>query len=121
MCCAYCIVLSYMVLMALLAFSFGAAAGIGWTLAGIVNVGYNPSAATLGDLACDRGLPNCANCEGDVKSCPQWSKKDILTLVSLDLRLAGIATIICILYILGGFIVALLFDRSLKNYKTDFI
>jgi hypothetical protein len=45
----------------------------------------------------------------------------VLTLVSLDLRLAGMVAILSILYIAGGLIVAFLVGHSLKNYKTDFV
>jgi hypothetical protein len=45
----------------------------------------------------------------------------VLTLLSLDLRLTGMVSTLCILYIVGGLIVAGLVDNSLKNYKYDFI
>ena len=53
--------------------------------------------------------------------CPEWTKFEIVTLMSVDLRLAGMVSTVSILYLMGALIVAFLVRNNLLNYKSDFI
>ncbi|RYY88299.1 hypothetical protein EON63_02655 [archaeon] len=55
------------------------------------------------------------------QSCPEWQRFEVMTLISLDVRLGGMVALLSILYIIGGLIVAIIVENSLKNYKTDFV
>lgn len=111
----------YISLMVLIALGLAAAGGIGYTMAEETVTSYAPSNVTVYEIACRKSLPGCSGCLTAPQSCPEWSSKDVMSLLSLDFRLAGMVAILSILYIIGGLIVASLVDNGLKNYKTDFI
>lgn len=93
----------------------------GWALAKNFSLNFEPSAEELDSIACRRGLSGCSHCDQLTNRCPEWSKFEVVTLLSIDMRLAGMVCIVSTLYLLGALIVALLVNHNLKNYKTDFI
>ena len=54
-------------------------------------------------------------------TCPEWSNGDILAYIGLDLKIAGVASFMSLMYVLGGLSVAFLVRKALKNYKTDYV
>jgi hypothetical protein len=62
-----------------------------------------------------------ANTTANKNLCPEWSKADVISLLVLDLRIAGVVGLVCILYLVGALIVASIVNYSLRNYKTDYV
>jgi hypothetical protein len=53
--------------------------------------------------------------------CPQWTRDEIVTLLSLDLKVAGTVALTSIMYLIGAIIVAAYVRLSLRNYKCDYV
>lgn len=53
--------------------------------------------------------------------CPEWPQNEVITLLSLDLKIAGFVAIVSVIYLLGALIVGLLVKNNLRDYKSDFI
>ena len=62
------------------------------------------------------------NITGSTNLCPEWSQGDVIKLLVLDLRVAGVVGLVCIMYLVGALVVAFFtLNYSLRNYKTDFV
>lgn len=53
--------------------------------------------------------------------CPEWSKSDIISQLSVILKICGIVSFLCMLYIIGALVVSAVTRNNLKNYKSDYI
>lgn len=93
--------------------------------AGILNEVFTPTTSELGEIACDRGLVGCCCCGSgydDVENrCPEWEDYEILSILVLDLKISGISSFACILYVIGALIIAILMRNSLVNYRSDYV
>jgi hypothetical protein len=53
--------------------------------------------------------------------CPEWNKYEVVTLMAINLRLAGMVSVFSILYLVGALVVAGLVRGNLRNYKSESI
>jgi len=111
----------YIILIVLITGGLVLAGAVGWTLAKFVVVDFSPPEKTVTSIACRKNLPGCTRCDFEPRECPEWSRDEVMTLLSLDFRLNGMVSFICVLYLSGALIVALLVENNLKNYKSDFV
>jgi hypothetical protein len=91
--------------------------------AGILEEVFTPTTAELGQIACDKALTGCCCCD-DVTAedmCPEWENYEIISLLVLDLKIAGITAFGCVLYIAGAIIIAVLVRTALVNYRVDYV
>lgn len=93
--------------------------------AGILEEVFTPTTSELGEIACDKALTGCCCCGAgyeDVENrCPEWQDYEIISLLVLDLKISGITSFGCILYIIGAIIIAILVRTALANYKVDYV
>lgn len=93
--------------------------------AGILEEVFTPTTSELGEIACDKALTGCCCCGtgyDDVENrCPEWQDYEIISLLVLDLKISGITSFGCILYIIGAIIIAILVRTALANYKVDYV
>ena len=85
---------------------------------------FVPTSDQAGAIACSRDLPGCCCCNmglSDAASCPEWTTNEVVQLSVLDLKMAGIVSYLCIIYLLGALVVAGRFSTKLKNYKMEYI
>lgn len=115
----------YMLLIFMITTGLALGGTIALLFAGLISETFQPSAAEIGDIACRKQLNGCSNCEAvqgaSVNRCPQWAKDEVISLLVLDLKIAGIVAFVSLLYLFGAMIVAFLVQQSLENYKNDYI
>ena len=87
------------------------------------NEQFFPTFDQAAEIACERNLPGCCCCNSATgrDMCPEWSQSEIVQLSTLDLKLAGLVSFLCLTYLLGALVVAGVVREKLKNYKTDYI
>mmetsp|Transcript_22256 Transcript_22256/g.28889 ORF Transcript_22256/g.28889 Transcript_22256/m.28889 type:complete len:402 (+) Transcript_22256:62-1267(+) len=70
-------------------------------------------------IACRQDLYGCCCCEED--RCPEWEAADIVKTVQSDLIVAGLVSIISIIFAVSALITSYILHDNLKGYKTDSI
>jgi hypothetical protein len=76
------------------------------------------------NIACAFELTGCCCCDYDSAErdrCPEWSKTEIISQLSVIMKICGIVSFLCMLYIIGALIVSAVTRNNLKNYKSDYI
>ncbi len=112
----------YIFLVILIIGALGTNGAFALTFSGILEGGLVEIPARVTDLlACGKQLTGCSGCDNTKPTCPEWTTKEILDLLVLDLRISGIIAFVSAIYLLGALIVSFIVLRSLKYYKTDYI
>jgi hypothetical protein len=56
---------------------------------------WRPTTKEYSAIACTKGLTGCSLCNENVNDrCPEWTQEEVVSLVVLDLKIAGISAII---------------------------
>ncbi len=107
----------------LIAAALSANGAISIIFAGIIPQIFKPSLSQKDELACGKELTGCCCCNDPTAAerCPEWSKAEVIQLLTLDLKICGIIAFACGVYLIGAFIVAFLVRRNLLNYKTQYV
>lgn len=115
----------YLVLIFLCIVGLAVSGSYGLLYAGLMSKDFKPSLLESSKIACQMELSGCCCCD-KVDSyngigCPEWNQEEIISLLVLQLKIYGVVSFLCILYLVGALVVASFVRRSLKNYKTDYI
>jgi hypothetical protein len=110
----------YMILMIFCITGLGFAGGTSLVYAGLISEVYQPSSSDAEQIACYKKLTGCCCCDAD-GTCPEWSTADIISLLVLELKIAGVIACSCMIYLIGAFIVGGFMRKSLQNYKSDYV
>lgn len=119
---------AYMMLVLLITTGLALGGTIALLFSGLIGETFQPSSVEIGDIACRKVLNGCCCCnevsvlEGSaVNRCPEWGTDEVISLLVLDLKIAGIVAFVSLLYLFGAMIVAFLVQQSLENYKSEYI
>ena len=110
----------YMILMIFCITGLGFAGGTSLVYAGLISEVYQPASSDAQSIACFKKLTGCCCCDTD-GSCPEWITTDIISLLVLELKIAGVISCSCMIYLIGAFIVGGFMRKSLQNYKSDYV
>ena len=110
----------YMILMIFCITGLGFAGGTSLVYAGLISEVYQPEDSDAQAIACFKRLTGCCCCDTN-GTCPEWSTVDIISLLVLELKIAGVIACSCTLYLIGAFIVGGFMRKSLQNYKSDYV
>lgn len=53
--------------------------------------------------------------------CPEWSPKDVVEMMALNIKIAGVVAFLAMSYLIGALTVSGLVQDNLRNYKSDYI
>lgn len=53
--------------------------------------------------------------------CPEWSTADTVIELSIDFKISGIISFLCMSYHVGALAVSSLVHQNLQSYKSDYI
>jgi hypothetical protein len=76
---------------------------------------------SLGCCCCNKmGVPGGRNHTmiTTFNRCPEWSNQEIITLLSLDLKISSFVAIVSVIYLTGALTVGLIVWRRLLSYKS---
>lgn len=110
----------YMILMIFCITGLGFAGGTSLVYAGLISEVYQPDTSDAEQIACYKKLTGCCCCDTD-GTCPEWSTSDVVSLLVLELKIAGVIACSCMIYLIGAFIVGGFMRKSLQNYKSDYV
>ena len=87
---------------------------------------FLPTSSDAAQIACSRKLSGCCCCDdpeviGTEAMCPEWSKDEVVQLSVLDLKMAGIVSFLCLVYLLGALVVVGVYRERLKNYRMEYV
>ena len=112
---------------------------VGYVVAAILGLLYakkifddnqRPTLLQTENIACQKSLGCCCcNQKGVTEGrnhtmdttfnrCPEWSNTEIITLLSLDLKIASFVAIVSVIYLTGAFMVGIITWKNLRNYKS---
>ena len=121
---------AYLILIMLIFFAYMVAATLGLLFSQSI-VQYPPTLAQTETIACSKSLGCCCCNQRTILStapnqkpllrCPSWTESEILTLLSLDLKIAGFVSIVSALFVVGAWFVGFIVWKNLRNYKSAFI
>jgi hypothetical protein len=121
---------AYLILITLITAAYMAAATLGLLFSQSI-VQYPPTLTQTETIACSKSL-GCCCCDQrtvlpsapnrkPLLRCPSWTQSEIITLLSLDLKIAGFVSIVSALFVVGAWFVGFIVWKNLRNYKSAFI
>uniref|UniRef100_A0A7S2R9T0 Tetraspanin n=1 Tax=Rhizochromulina marina TaxID=1034831 RepID=A0A7S2R9T0_9STRA len=87
-----------------------------------LHLSFTDSQFKTQQFACDAHLYNCCCCGEDVVDvCPEWTKEEVIDVVEVYLKLAGLCGFVSLVFVSGGVMSAYLLAKNLKEYKCEYI